>query len=66
MKYESIVNQSGSSTGDWSAYRIVGFRILASEIEKAKGSQYRVQPMVLEDLAVQYLKDKGYTVEKNS
>lgn len=66
MKYESIVNQSGSSTGDWSAYRVVGFRILASEIEEAKGSIYRTHPMVIEDLAVQYLKEKGYTVEKNS
>lgn len=66
MKYESIVNQSGSTTGDWSAYRIVGFRILASEIENAKGSNYRTHPMIIEDLAAQYLKDKGYTVEKNS
>lgn len=66
MKYESIINQSGSENGDWSAYRVVGFRVLKDEIEKVKGPGYNVHPFILEDLAVQYLKDKGYTVEKNS
>lgn len=65
MKIVSVVNQPGGVSRIDEETRIVGFRVACSEIESVKGASYFVTNTdVIEDLAVQYLKDNGYEVTK--
>ena len=66
MKTLSVINSPGGVSRCDEETRIVGFRVAVSEIQNTKGEQQVTNPYIIEDIAIQYLKDKGYTVEKNS
>lgn len=63
MKIESILNQPGTDK-HWTNTRVIGFRVKNSEILKEKESWEVCSPNLMEDLAIQFLKSKGYEVTK--
>lgn len=64
MKSVSIVNSPGGVSRIPEETRVVGFRVQCSEIVAVKGEHDITNPDIMLDLAIQYLKDKGYSVEK--
>lgn len=64
MKAVSVINSPGGISRCDEETRIVGFRVEVSEIQNTKGEHQVTNPDIIEDIAIQYLKDKGYTVEK--
>lgn len=65
MKTVSVINSPGGVSRCTEETRIVGFRVAVSEIEAHKGTYGITNPDIIVDIAIQYLKDKGYTVEKS-
>lgn len=65
MKTVSVINSPGGVSRCEEETRIIGFRVAVSEIQRTKGEYQVTNPDIIEDIAIQYLKDKGYSVEKS-
>ncbi|HBT0444756.1 TPA: hypothetical protein MA058_003410 [Klebsiella pneumoniae] len=59
----SVINQPGGNSREIEDTRIVGFRVKVSDLDKIEG-KYCTDPSHMEVLCLEYLKSRGYAVEK--
>lgn len=66
MKIVSILNHAGSndSRTDYEDTRIIGFKVSVPSIEETHEKWEVTSPELIEVLAIQYLKSKGYSISK--